>query len=140
MQGGKKISVGDTVWALWPGSRMYYEAKVLDVDKTTVQVDFKDGFTTEVASRHVYVRLISDLLCIMLPMQVVKLRRAKANHRGLPRSLLVILKTNQLATEVAILIALLLLIVFTSCMNFQRQHRLLNLVKGRIANNLSQIN
>ena len=68
MQGGKKISVGDTVWALWPGSRMYYEAKVLDVDKTTVQVDFKDGFTTEVASRHVYVRLISDLLCIMLPM------------------------------------------------------------------------
>lgn len=119
---------------------MYYEAKVLDVDKTTVQVDFKDGFTTEVASRHVYVRLISDLLCIMLPMQVVKLRRAKANHRGLPRSLLVILKTNQLATEVAILIALLLLIVFTSCMNFQRQHRLLNLVKGRIANNLSQIN
>ena len=67
MQGAKKISVGDTVWALWPGSRRYYEATVLDVGKTTVQVDFKDGFTTEVALRQVYVRLIPELFVSCCP-------------------------------------------------------------------------
>jgi len=71
MQGGKKVSVGDTVWALWPGSRKYYEATVLDIGKTTVQVDFKDGFTTEVALRHVYVRLIPELFVSCCPCRLL---------------------------------------------------------------------
>ena len=71
MQEGKKISVGDTVWALWPGSRKYYEATVLDVDKTTVQVDFKDGYRTEVALRHVYVRLIPELFVSCCPCRLL---------------------------------------------------------------------
>lgn len=52
----KNFSVGETVWALWPGSKRYYEAKVLDVRKSAIYVDFKDGFKTEVPLRQVYVR------------------------------------------------------------------------------------
>lgn len=36
----------------------------------------------------------SRIVCIMLPMKVAELRRTTAGHRGLSRSLLVILKTN----------------------------------------------
>ena len=57
MSGAKDFSVGETVWALWPGSKKYYEATVLDVRKSTVYVDFKDGYQTEVPLRQTYVRL-----------------------------------------------------------------------------------
>ncbi|KAL9953546.1 hypothetical protein ACROYT_G040979 [Oculina patagonica] len=53
----KTFAVGDTVWAQWPGSRKYYEATVLDVGKTQVQVDFKDGYKTEVPLRNTYKEL-----------------------------------------------------------------------------------
>lgn len=52
----KRFAVGETVWAMWPGSKKYYEATVLNVRKSTVEVDFKDGYTTEVPLRQVYVR------------------------------------------------------------------------------------
>lgn len=71
MQGGKKITVGDTVWALWPGSRRYYEATVLDIGKSAVKVDFKDGFTTEVTLRQVYVSLIPELFVSCVPCRLL---------------------------------------------------------------------
>ena len=52
----KNLVVGETVWALWPGSKKYYEATVLNVRKSTVEVDFKDGYVTEVSHRQVFVR------------------------------------------------------------------------------------
>lgn len=50
----KNLVVGETVWALWPGSKKYYEATVLNVRKSTVEVDFKDGYVTEVSHRQVF--------------------------------------------------------------------------------------
>ena len=52
-----KFSVGETVWALWPGSKKYYEAEVLELRKNAVYVNFKDGFKTEVPMRQTFVRL-----------------------------------------------------------------------------------
>lgn len=52
-----KFSVGETVWALWPGSKKYYEAEVLELRKNAVYVNFKDGFKTEVPLRQTFVRL-----------------------------------------------------------------------------------
>lgn len=118
MQGAKKISVGDTVWALWPGSRRYYEATVLDVGKNTVQVDFKDGFTTEVALRQVYVRLISELFVSCCPCRLLNYGTLRQIIVGcLDRCSL----SRYLENEFAILIALLLFDVFTCRMNFHFQ-------------------
>lgn len=52
----KKFTVGEAVFALWPGSNKYYEATVLSVGKSTVEVDFKDGYITELSQRKVFVR------------------------------------------------------------------------------------
>lgn len=49
-----KFSAGETVWALWPGSKKYYEAEVLELRKNAVYVNFKDGFKTEVPLRQTY--------------------------------------------------------------------------------------
>ena len=63
-----KFSAGETVWALWPGSKKYYEAEVLELRKNAVYVNFKDGFKTEVPLRQTYVRLdfFIDLIKIIL--------------------------------------------------------------------------
>lgn len=54
----KYFSVGESVWALWPGSKKYYEATVIAVRESGVEVDFKDGsFSAEVPFRQVYVSL-----------------------------------------------------------------------------------
>lgn len=54
----KNFSVGESVWALWPGSKKYYEATVIGVRKSGVEVDFKDGsYTVEVPLRQVHVSL-----------------------------------------------------------------------------------
>lgn len=50
----KKFTVGDVVFALWPGSNKYYEATVLSIGKSTVEVNFKDGFRTELPHRKVF--------------------------------------------------------------------------------------
>lgn len=91
----KTFAVGDTVWAQWPGSRKYYEATVLDVGKTQVQVDFKDGYKTEVPLRNTYVRLVLKLLeycrpCRLLSYEELKLIIVK----GRDRSRNVILRTK----------------------------------------------
>ena len=67
MQGGKSVAVGDTVWAMWPGSRKYYEATVLEVRKNTVRVDFKDGYKTDVSLRNTYVSINLNLLADVIP-------------------------------------------------------------------------
>lgn len=83
----KSFAVGDTVWALWPGSKRYYEATVIDVSKNTVQVDFKDGYKTEVPLRNTYVRLILKLLAYCCPCRLLSYERIEGNHRKLSRSL-----------------------------------------------------
>lgn len=57
MQGEKSLAVGETVWAMWPGSRKYYEATILNVGKTKVEVNFKENYKTEVALKNVYRQL-----------------------------------------------------------------------------------
>lgn len=93
MQEPKSLSVGDTVWALWPGSRKYYEATVLDVRKSTVHVNFKDGFKTEVPLRHTYVRLILKLLAFCT-CRLIYEKRKQIIVGYLDRSLVVVLQTN----------------------------------------------
>lgn len=52
----KKLTVGEVVFAMWPGSNKYYEATVLSTGKSTVEVNFKDGYKTELPQRKVFVR------------------------------------------------------------------------------------
>lgn len=82
----KSLTVGDTVWALWPGSRKYYEATVLDVGKTTAEVDFKDGFKTEVALRQIYVSVILKLraCCPYRLLNYKDLKQIAARNRNRP--------------------------------------------------------
>lgn len=63
MQGEKSLAVGETVWAMWPGSRKYYEATILNVGKTKVEVNFKENYKTEVALKNIYVSIIFYLAC-----------------------------------------------------------------------------
>lgn len=58
MQVEKSLAVGETVWAMWPGSRKYYEATILNVGKTKVEVNFKENYKTEVALKNVYVSIV----------------------------------------------------------------------------------
>ena len=67
MQGEKSLAVGDTVWAMWPGSRKYYEATVLNVSKTKVEVNFKDNYQTEVALKNVSVSITFILDANVIP-------------------------------------------------------------------------
>ena len=55
----KNFAVGDTVWALWPGSKLYYEATVLENRGGSVLVNFKDGYETEVSKQNTYVSIVS---------------------------------------------------------------------------------
>ena len=90
----KSLAVGDTVWALWPGSRKYYEATVLDVGKTTAEVDFKDGYKTEVSLRQIYVSVILKLraCCPCKLLNCEDLKQLAARNRD--RSREVILRTK----------------------------------------------
>ena len=64
----KKFTVGDVVFALWPGSNKYYEATVLSIGKSTVEVNFKDGYRTELPQRKVFVRqYFVTYVIILLP-------------------------------------------------------------------------
>lgn len=82
----KRFAVGETVWAMWPGSKKYYEATVLNVRKSTVEVDFKDGYTTEVPLRQVYKESVTFRSRSASPSRSPARRRSRSPGRRRSRS------------------------------------------------------
>ena len=51
-----KWSVGDNVMAKWPGSGLYYRAKVTSIENDKAEVLYEDGTTMEIHAKFVKVR------------------------------------------------------------------------------------